>query len=97
MVAERRAALPIIGEDTVIKQHPQLRPLPNLLPNQTEKPLAPLSSIEPPAPPPEPTPWAASAEEWKIWVRKRDDYLNYHDRRIKAEKFATENDLRGTF
>lgn len=77
------------------KHRPNLRVLPDIVPDPNEKPLAPLASAEPPQPPPEPAPWTATAKEWEIWVSKRDAYANFHDKKRKAEAHAAENDLRG--
>ena len=59
------------------------------------RPLEPLQESAPLPPPPEPAPWTTTAEEWTIWINKRNAYADFCDKRRLAREFAAANDLLG--
>lgn len=57
----------------------------------------PLEPIEASPPPPEPKYGSVTAKEWELWVKQKEDYTIYIQRRNIARVYEAENSLRGTF
>ena len=57
----------------------------------------PMEPIEPPDPGPEPEYGTVTAKEWEIWVAAKETRSEFYLKRNRAEGFAQDNDLRGTF
>ena len=82
---------------TPVSRRSQLQVVPTFEPDHGIRPMAPIAEACPPAPPPEPAPWTATAEEWAKWVSERNAFADFKDAERKAADFADQEALRGTF